>query len=117
MLERSQGRTHPALQDLATQRSLREFKPDDIAGHSDSVAAAGDANPPAAIFLPLPRGEGVVGVVDATHEIQQRVPLLAHAAIAGIRCSGHRMPCVGDGREAEVDGDEPGEEEEEEAGS
>jgi hypothetical protein len=30
----------------------------------------------------------------------------------------HRMPCVGDGREAEVDGDEPGEEEEEEeAGS
>jgi hypothetical protein len=47
------------------------------------LIAAGDASPAAAVMaLFLPRGEGVVGVVDALLESQQGVPLMRPAAHA-----------------------------------
>ena len=74
MLERKQRRTY-----LAVQTSVTKVKLDHMAG----FVAAGDAPPPATIFvLFLPRGEDVVGVIDGLLEGQQCVPLARQAARA-----------------------------------
>ncbi|KAF0894731.1 hypothetical protein E2562_002019 [Oryza meyeriana var. granulata] len=91
MLERKQRRTYLAFQ-TTPQRWRRKLEPADIAG----LLAANDAYPQAAILPPVPRGEEVFGVVDATLEIQQRVPLPGHASCGnaiGSSRSG-RMPCA-----------------------
>jgi hypothetical protein len=96
MLERKQGRTYLADQTCFTKVEL---------GHMACFVAAGDACPAlAAVMVPfLPRGQDVVGVVDALFEGQQRVPLVRPAARMGNdeEAAGHG----GNGKEQDEPGD------------
>ena len=99
MLERKQGRTY-----LAEQIGATNVKLDHMAG----FVAAGDAPPPATIFVPsLPRGEDVVGVVDGLLEGHQCVPLMLQAARAS-RMGRLELPGMGGDRE-DGRGEEQGE--------